>query len=209
MQLEVTPENLEAVAGKAREIMRGGGIVVYPTDTTYGLGADATNKRAVEAVYQAKSRPLGKPLSVAVPSLEAVEDLAVVGSSLRGVLSRILPGPYTLILDTKAQIPHITPGGRVGVRVPAHAVPARLSQDFPVTCTSANLSGRPSPRSVAEVTVASDLVLEAGPSLSGDSTIVDFSSDPPRILRKGSANLAVLRKALARSGMQLPLTCQE
>ena len=200
MRLRLNARNQGSVARRARSIMRSGGLVVYPTDTVYGLGADATSEEAVNAVYLAKGRPSDKAISVAVASLDQIRQLAGLDPRLAKVLSRILPGPYTVLLQPTGKLPHLSASGKIGIRIPQHPFALMLCRDFPVTCTSANLSGKPSPRVASEVTVAADLIIDGGPCPLGlESTVLDFSSDRPRVLRRGSGDLGPIRQALIDS----------
>ncbi len=203
-RVTLTKENELELVNQAIDIMREGGLVVYPTDTTYGLGADATNADAVRSVYRAKGRPSESPLSVSVPDLLGLRELAHVDTKIEGVLSTILPGAFTVILPSTGSLPHICREGRIGIRIPACELSLRLCGEFPITCTSANLSGKPSPRSVPQVTVRANLIIDAGPSPLGlDSTVVDLSIDRPRVIRRGSGDLGLLRGALEELGLNL------
>ncbi len=200
----MTPRNLGALSRRAIDLMRKGGLVVYPTDTVYGLGADATNARAVRAVYRAKGRPRGKAISVAVADLRAVKAIADLDTSTEAVLGEIFPGPYTAILPSTGALHHVERNGKIGVRIPDHPLTIRLTRHFPVTCTSANTAGERSPREPSQVTVEADFVIDAGPSTIGvDSTVIDLSQRPPRILRKGSGDVDKLRLALLECGFGL------
>ncbi len=175
---------------------------MYPTDTVYGLGADASNERAVDAVYLAKGRPPEKAISIAVASIEKIRQLAELDAGLEKALSMMMPGAYTVLLRAKGKMAHLSSRGRIGIRIPKHDFALMLCRDFPITCTSANLSGQPSPRSASEVNVAADLVIDGGPCPLGlESTVIDLSSDCPRVLRKGSGDLGAVRRALLDSGL--------
>ena len=193
----MTPGNLEALSGRAIELMRQGGLVVYPTDTVYGLGADATKPDAVRAVYRAKGRDEARPISVAVADLAGLRAIAAVDKGTEAILSEMFPGPFTAILPGRGTLPHLEREGSIGVRMPDHPFALRLAQSFPVTCTSANLAGRDSPRKVGEVTVEADLMIDGGPCPIGiHSTVIDLAHGPPRILRSGSGDLGKLSDML-------------
>ncbi len=197
----MTSGNLEALARRAIDLMGQGGLVVYPTDTVYGLGADATNARAVRAVYLSKLRKGGKAVSVAVPDLPSIARIADLSPWIEAVLAEILPGPYTAILPSNGALPHVERNGRIGVRIPDHPLVARLARDFPVTCTSANLAGQNSPREADEVRVRADLLIDGGPSPVGiHSTVIDLAQRPARILREGSGDIPRLRRILSERG---------
>jgi L-threonylcarbamoyladenylate synthase len=207
IRLTLTPENQDSLAARAREVMKDGGVVVFPTDTIYGLGADAELEAAIERVYSLKGRDTSKPISVTVSDMPAIEDIAKVDSRLRGVLASILPGAFTAILMSSGKLPHITRDGRIGVRIPDHALTRALSSDFPVTATSANPSGMPSPRNADEVSLEVDLVLDGGPTKMGlHSTVVDFTGTIPRILRPGSGSVQLLDSSLEAIGLPVSRT---
>jgi L-threonylcarbamoyladenylate synthase len=177
--------------------------VAFPTETFYGLGAHALHPGGVRRVFAVKARPPDKPLLVLVDGLEAA--LAVVAELTplaRRLAARHWPGPLTLVLRARPDVPAVlTAGtGTVGVRVPAHAVARGLAAaaGFPVTAPSANPHGAPSPRTAAEVVAglgdrldpARDLVLDGGPSPGGaPSTVVDLTGPAPRVLRPGAVLL--------------------
>ena len=170
--------------------------MVYPTDTVYGLGADATNEDAVRRVYELKRRPRSMPLSVAVPDIATLKKYGRVAERYADLLARILPGPYTLILPCRTVLP-VCQENKIGLRMPDHPLVPLLCQEFPVTCTSANISGRPSPGTASDVEVDADLVIDGGPCRAGvESTIIDLSSRRPRILRRGAGDLAGIAEIL-------------
>ena len=145
-----------AISGAAAAI-RSGGLVVYPTDTLWGLGASAVHREAVRRVVAAKRRPSGAPISIAFSSAEEIEPFAILSPEARAIARRVLPGPVTLILraspraraELAAEL--IGPDGTVGIRVPDHPVPRELARQVgPITCTSANRHGDPPCRSLPE-----------------------------------------------------------
>jgi L-threonylcarbamoyladenylate synthase len=176
------------IVERAVRVLRRDGIIVYPTDTVYGLGGDAFSDDAVLRVYEAKMRPVGKPISVAVSDTEMLFALARVDDFSQDFIARFLPGPVTVILESRSCIPDLlTVGtGRVGIRIPAHALALEIIRglDSPITATSANISGGKDPVSPDEVRVPYDLLVDGG-TLSGlPSTVVDLVEG--RILRRGA-----------------------
>ena len=176
------------IVERAVQVLRRDGIIVYPTDTVYGLGGDALSDDAVLRVYEAKMRPVGKPISVAVSDTEMLCAVARVDGFSRGLIDRFLPGPVTVILESRSCIPDLLTGGtgRIGVRIPAHDLALAIIRglDSPITATSANVSGEKDPASPEEVRVPYDLLVDGG-SLSGlPSTVVDPKER--RILRRGA-----------------------
>lgn len=171
----------ETIADAAERI-RAGGLVVYPTETVYGLGADATDPAAVERVFAAKGRDRDKPLSMAVPDLPTAGPYVRLTNRERAFCERFLPGPVTVVVERTEYVPGELVGGRdrVGLRVPDHAVARALAEaaDRPITATSANLSGARSARGVDEVDGSireRSLVLDGGRTLGGGSTVVDVN----------------------------------
>jgi len=176
-------------------VMVNGGIVVYPTDTVYGLGADVFNTAAVERVFEAKGRPKGMPLPVLVPSIDSLCIIAQNIPSIAWILAdKFWPGPLTLILPSRPEIPSVITarGWTVAARIPDHPVPLALTRALgaPITGTSANRTGHPVPATISEAREQLenrvDFLISSGPKPSGQaSTILDITQSPPRILRSG------------------------
>jgi L-threonylcarbamoyladenylate synthase len=179
--------------------LRAGGLVAFPTETFYGLGADALDPAAVARVFLAKGRPADKPLLVLVDSPAMVGEVAAdVPERARRLMARYWPGPLTLVLRARLHLPPaLTAGtGTIGVRVPGHPVARALvhASGRPVTAPSANPHGVPSPRTALEVLAglgdAVDLVLDAGPTPGGlSSTLLDLTGPVPRVIRPGAVTL--------------------
>lgn len=184
----------------AGALVRAGGLVAFPTESFYGLGADALDARAVARVLEVKGRPEGKPLLVLVDSIDMVARLTThIGAGVRGLMERHWPGPLTLVLEAAAGVPSgVTAGtATIGVRMPGHAVARALvhAAGRPVTAPSANPSAAPPPLTAAAVREYFDgrveLILDGGPTAGGvGSTIADCTVWPPRILRQGPVVLA-------------------
>ena len=176
------------IVDRAVQVLRRDGIIVYPTDTVYGLGGDAFSDDAVLRVYEAKGRPFGKPISVAVSDAEMLCAIACADDLALAFIGRFLPGPVTVVLGARSCIPPVLTGGtgRIGVRVPAHDLALRILRGFdsPITATSANPSGEPDPASPGEVRVPYDLLVDGGSLPGTPSTVVDLVER--RILRKGA-----------------------
>ena len=192
----------------AAELLRAGGLVSVPTETVYGLAADGLNADAVEGIYEAKGRPETKPLNVLVDGMEMVERVCRDIPEDAYVLAEAFwPGPLTMILwGTGALPPIVCAGGATqGVRCPDHpdtlAVIRALGR--PLACPSANLSGQTSPKSAQDVldqlVGRIDAVLDGGPcSVGVDSTILDLTVAPYRILRQGGLSLEAIQAALGK-----------
>jgi L-threonylcarbamoyladenylate synthase len=180
----------------AADVLRGGGLVAFPTETFYGLGAHALDATAVARVFRAKGRPAEKPLLVLVDSLAMVERVArEVPDRARRLMDRYWPGPLTLVLPAHPSLPWaLTAGTRtIGVRLSGHPVARALvtAVGAPVTAPSANPHGGPSPRTADEVLAGLrtrvDLVLDGGPTPGGPpSTVLDLSGTRPLLLRAGA-----------------------
>ena len=165
---------------EAVRILHRDGMVVYPTDTLYGLGADALSEQAVLGVYEAKQRIHGNPVSIAVADFEMIELVAVVDDISRAFCERFLPGPVTVILPARPVLPPMLTGGtgQIGIRMPDHPVAHALLEAFdsPITATSANTSGSPEPMALAEVNVPHEFSLEGGELSGTASTVVEPST---------------------------------
>jgi L-threonylcarbamoyladenylate synthase len=190
------PEALEAAAG----VLLGGRLVAFPTETFYGLGAHALDETAVARIFRAKGRPADKPLLVLVESLAMMEWVAQeVPDRARRLMAKYWPGPLTLVLPARADLPvALTAGtGTIGVRLSGHPVARALVHAIgaPVTAPSANRHDGAAPRTADEVLAALgsgvDLVLDGGPTPGGlPSTVLDVTAVPPVVLRPGAVVLA-------------------
>ncbi|MFB6361923.1 MAG: L-threonylcarbamoyladenylate synthase [Halobacteriales archaeon] len=164
----------------AARAVRDGKLVVYPTETVYGLGADALDPASVERVFEAKDRPADQPVSLAVPSVEAALNYVTTEERTRAFMSAFLPGPVTVVAPKTQAVPDglTADRDRVGVRVPDHPVAlALLERVSPLTATSANISGTASVRAPDELSpalrAAVAVVLDGGQTPGGGSTVVD------------------------------------
>lgn len=203
----ILPAEARAIV-EAAELLRAGGLVAFPTETVYGLGADATNEAAVEALYAAKRRPPHNPLIVHVESRAAAEPLALLDRRAERLVQRFWPGPLTLVLPRRegSAISRLATAGlaTLAIRVPAHPVALALLEAarVPVVAPSANRSGRVSPTSASDVAVelgdAIELILDAGPCRIGvESTVIDLSEpDRPVLLRPGGVPREAIEEIL-------------
>ena len=189
----------EALA-RAAVVLRAGGLVAFPTETFYGLGAAADDPTAVRRVFSVKGRDEGKPLLVLVDSIAMTERVAEVTPRARELMARHWPGALTLVLRALAGLPpELTAGtGTIGVRLSPHPVACGLVRALgsPLTAPSANLAGGEPPTTAAAVLAvfdgAIDLVLDGGVTAGGPpSTVVEVTSDAPRVLRQGAVALWV------------------
>jgi L-threonylcarbamoyladenylate synthase len=176
---------------RAARAIRDGDLVVYPTETVYGLGADALDADAVERVFATKGRDRADPVSLAVPDVATALDYTAPTDRERRFMKTFLPGPVTVVLERESVVPDALTAGRdrVGVRVPDHdRALSLLSAVAPLTATSANVSGRPSARTVDElddeIREAAAVVLDGGQTPGGGSTVVDVAAG--EIHRRGA-----------------------
>lgn len=184
---------------EAAAVLRAGGLVAFPTETFYGLGAAALQAGAARRIFEVKGRPEGKPLLVLVDSIAMVEAVAAeVPAAVRTLMARHWPGALTLVLRAADRVPtEVTAGsGTVGVRLSAHPVALALVRALgePVTAPSANPAGLAPPTTAAAVLTHFrghiEMVLDGGPTAGGSpSTVLDVTVDPPRVLRAGAVRL--------------------
>ncbi len=197
-----TEENL----AEAAAILRAGGLVAFPTETVYGLGANALDAAAVRGIFAAKGRPADNPLIVHVASPEAAQALAEVDARAEALMAAFWPGPLTLLLPKKPLIPVETNAGlpSVALRMPAHPVALQLlaACGVPVAAPSANLSGRPSPTAAAHVLADLNgrvpMILDGGECAVGlESTVLDLTGEAPAIVRPGGVTREALEAVVA------------
>lgn len=186
---------MDAVAAAA-EAIEAGEVIVYPTETVYGLGADAFSPSAIERIYTLKGRDRDKPLSVAIPSIASLDHVARPSSATRKFIDRFLPGPVTVICRRQPSLPSIVTAGsdRVGIRIPDHPIATTLlTQTGPLSATSANRSGHESVRTIEQLDPAiasgASVVLDGGTTQGTASTVVDV--DREIIHRRGESVAAV------------------
>jgi len=176
------------IVEKAVSVLMHDGTIVYPTETVYGLGADAFSDEAILKVYEAKKRPISMPISIAVSDFEMLAAVAHLEPSMERFINTFLPGPVTIILPARASVPDILTGGTrmIGIRMPAHPVALDIIGRFdaPITATSANLHGAKDPRTPDECTVPRELFVDGGRLPGTPSTVVDLASRT--ILRRGA-----------------------
>ncbi len=187
---------------EAAWILKKGGLVIYPTDTLYGLGCNALDEPALRSVFEAKKRPASNPLSIAVSDIEMMKEYAELTSEALKLASAFLPGPLTIVLKKK-NLPDALTGGLplVGIRIPKTDIVLKLITllGAPITATSANVSGNPPP-TTAEAAISqipeADIVLDGGvlgPGLA--STVIDMS-EKPKILREGKLKKSELESVI-------------
>lgn len=194
---------MQSAAKKASSVLKRGGVVLYPTDTLYGLAVDATNTKAVALLRTLKMRDTKKPISVAVPDVKSIETYAELNESARALAERFLPGALTIVMKATKKIPkELTLNGAIGVRVPNDAFTLALAREFkkPFTATSANRSGRETAPTISEIVnqFGNDachiaLAVDDGPRAGNvGSTVVTVASGTPFVLREGKITRAEL-----------------
>jgi L-threonylcarbamoyladenylate synthase len=205
---EVMPTEYPKAIGQALQVLRQSGLVAFPTDTVYGVAAQAFLPEAVEHIYHVKGRPLSKPIPLLLDSVDRLTKVTeFVPENALVLAERFWPGPLTMVLTRSAAVPDVvTAGGpSVAVRVPDHDFALRLIKEAGgvLAATSANLSGRPDPVTAQEVLGylegRIDLILDGGRCPGGvPSTVVDLTRPSPRVVRVGAIESEGLNQALAR-----------
>ncbi len=201
--LAASPDSI----ARAARLIREGALVAIPTDTVYGLAADATSDDAVAAVFAAKGRPADKPLIALVADLATARACAALGDRAHALAEAFWPGPLTLVLPRRPNSPlspMISAGARgVSLRIPGNetALAVIRATERPLTAPSANLSGEPSPltaeAAAAGLGPALALALDGGPAAdSHGSTLLDLTADPPRLLREGTLSPAAIARII-------------
>jgi len=178
---------------KAITALSKGEVIVYPTDTLYGLGADIFNNSAVKKVFEIKNRNFKNPLSVAVSDFSEIEKIAYVDENIKNLVDCFLPGKLTFVLKKKKIVPDLITGGfdKVAVRIPDNDIALNLLFQFgPLTATSANIHGKETPDNIKEINFQLkdnvSVYLDYGKLKNKPSTIVDFTLDKPKVLREGA-----------------------
>ena len=196
--LKACPESLE----KGAEIIRAGGLVAFPTETVYGLGADAMNGEAVNSIFRVKGRPNDNPLIVHVCSKEQMKELGYWNDNAEAVYEAFMPGPITMVLKKKQLPPEVTAGlDTVGLRFPVHPDAQKfLALAGPVAAPSANLSGKPSPTCAQHVFTDFDgkipLIIDGGECGVGVESTVISLAERPVLLRPGGITPEQLKAVL-------------
>lgn len=178
---------------QAAAILMAGGIIVFPTETSYGLGADATNRKAVAKIFALKGRPAGKPIPVICSSISMAQKYAEVSKAAEKLARKFMPGPLTLIVEKKkGALPGLLSASGIAFRIPGSETALAICRKLgrPVTATSANKSGEPSAYSESEVLEkffgrVDAIFLQGDLPRKPPSTIVDLRESPPGLVRPG------------------------
>ncbi len=204
---KIDPQNIDLkLIKKAAQIINKGGLVAFPTETVYGLGADALEHEAVSRIFEAKKRPLDDPLIVHIADEKDLYELAEhVPPKARELMDRFWPGPLTLVLKKTEKVPDLVTTGlfTVAVRMPSNTIAGKLIEEagVPIAAPSANLFGRPSPTTAQHVVDdlgdALDMVLDGGRTEIGvESTVVEFVNGKALVLRPGGVSIEELRSVI-------------
>jgi L-threonylcarbamoyladenylate synthase len=199
-----------ALAARAAAIIQSGGVVVFPTDTVYGIAAHPLQATAVNRIFAVKRRPEEKRIALLVGGIDDIDKLATdVPDSARTLAQAAWPGALTIVFSSLRE----ELGPTVALRWPDHEVPLAIIRavDFPLATTSANLSSEPSPRTAADVLgqipLGYELLIDGGSAPGGvDSTVIDFSTNTPRLLRRGALHENILTEALGASTVRMLLS---
>jgi L-threonylcarbamoyladenylate synthase len=206
---KVDPEHPDSdVIRKAANIIRGGGVVVFPTHSLYGMAANAFDKTAVDQIFRIKKRPSRKPLLLLIKNRDDILQLArCIPPPAQSLMDQFWPGKLTIIVDAVDELPkRLTAGtGRIGIRLTAHPVARSLiaATGTPITGTSANLSGKPGCSQISRLHSAIarkvDMILDAGPlKAGGGSTVVEVSDEEVLMLREGPISSEELKTTLRK-----------
>jgi len=204
--IKINKEKQEPAISRARDILSSGGIVVFPTESFYGLGVDAANEKAVKQIFKLKLRPINQPLLLLIFSVDVLDNyVEEVPDIANKLIEQFWPGGITIVFKaSKSLSPLLTAStGKIGIRLSSHPVATALAESLgtPVTGTSANISGQPACSTAQEVFKALgdkvDLILDGGTTEGGlGSTILDVTVDPPRIIREGMISTAMIDRAI-------------
>ncbi|MBA7696027.1 putative protein YciO [subsurface metagenome] len=195
MLLSINPDNPQKrLIGKVVEVLDQGGLIIYPTDTFYGIGCDVFNKRSIRRIYQLKKRPLSKPFSFICANLKDISLYAQVSNNAYRIMKRTLPGPYTFVLEGTRLVPKLMLTSRktVGIRVPNNKICLAIVESLgrPIISTSLNLEEP----SIIHDTYSSlvETVIDGGVISYEPSTVVSLVDDNPEIIREGKGEINFL-----------------
>jgi len=196
--IKIDPANPDKrLIASAAKVIKEGGLVVFPTETVYGIAANLLDKSAVARLYKVKMRPEGKPFTVHISDQNMIKDMGcLVTEVAEKLISKFWPGPLTIILASKT-------GGNIGFRMPANKIALELikTSGVPIIAPSANLSGKIPPVTAAQALIGLedkvDMIIDGGGTDVGvESTVVDLTINPPRILRSGAVSEEDISKAI-------------
>ena len=197
IKCHTTDPSLRAIR-KAVEVLERGGVIVYPTDTIYGLGCDLFNKRAIERIYRIKEKSKFHPFSFVCADLKDLSRYARVSTPTYKIMRRHLPGPYTFILEATREVPRmmLTKRRTVGIRIPDNVVSRRLVEELgrPIISTSVpsnRVELQNHPDFIEEALGNQvDLILDGGVLVQSVSTVIDMTGESPKVIREGSGDIS-------------------
>jgi tRNA threonylcarbamoyl adenosine modification protein (Sua5/YciO/YrdC/YwlC family) len=201
MLLEINPEYPQPYQiARVVECLQGGGVVAYPTDTTYGIGCSIFNKKGLERIYQVKQRDKRKPFSFICSDLSEVSQYARLTNQAFKLMKRYLPGPYTFVLEASREVPDLltTKQKTVGIRIPDNSICLAIVRELgvPIVTTSANLTGEDPVGDPLEINRlfghALELVIDGGLLTTDVSTVISLVGDQPELLREGAGDFSWL-----------------
>ena len=214
IKLDLDDKNqIEATLEATAKILKIGGVIIYPTDTLYGIGVNALDENAIAKIYKIKKQDENKPISVIARNIKMARRIACIDSKVEKILERIWPGPITVVLRKKDVIPYmLTSGGEtVAIRIPDNKFISALMKkiDFPITATSANISGEKNLLKSDEIVEkfknskpSPDLFINAGDIKNPTaSTIVDLTTPVPKILRMGIVGREKMQEFFGKFGL--------
>ena len=198
------PESWESMIAETQKVLKGGGVIAFPTDTFYGLGANPYNTKAVDKIYSIKGRDPEKPLLLLIDSILKLDDLAEeISEASAKLIESFWPGPLTMLFKPKHTIPKNITTGLIGIRQPGNSITRKIlaGLNYPLTAPSANISGE-DPTTTAEQVKDRlgnkvNLILDAGVCRGGEpSTLVDTTQTPVRLVRAGAINFKSIQESL-------------
>jgi len=202
MLIQINPINPQKhLIDKAVELLKNKGVIAYPTDTVYGIGCDIFEKEAVERVYQIKSKDKKKPLSFICEDLKHISQFAIVFDNAYRLIKRLIPGPYTFILEATKLVPKVmlTKRNTVGIRVPDNKICLEIVRTLghPIVTTSANISNEEVLSDPAEIHKkfgkVLDLVIDGGVLSQEPSSIIDLTGKEPVVVREGKGDISLFK----------------
>ena len=192
--ISINPENpQQRMISRVSEILENGGLIAYPTDSFYGIGCDLFNKKGIELIYRLKNRPLNQPFSFVCDSLTGISQYAIVSNFAYKTMKRLLPGPYTFILEGTRLVPKImlTKRRTVGIRVPDNQICLNIVKTFgrPIISTSA---GYDDPLAIKDAYESHlDIIIDGGILFPSPSSVVSLINDIPEVLREGKGDVSL------------------
>jgi len=206
--LELNDSNIQQIINDMLSVLKKGGIIIYPTETLYGLGANALDVKAINKIFQIKKRPKTKPLPIAVRNLRWAEELAFIDGKVKKILKAVWPGPITVVLPKKEIVPFVLTANspNIAMRVSSSEFVNELLDSFgyPLISTSANISGQQPTNKISDIIgkfkkakLKPDIIISKGDlPVSEPSTVLDLTLNKPKILRVGPTKPDVLMKLL-------------